>query len=87
MQALISFVALYFFAALRAYPSINGILLQKMALTHGKISINNLYKEFTKIHLDKNQIPQKQFDFKNNIEFKDVSFNYPDRNNLNKNKY
>ena len=82
MQALISFVALYFFAALRAYPSINGILLQKMALTHGKISINNLYKEFTKIHLDKNQIPQKQFDFKNNIEFKDVSFNYPDRNNI-----
>ena len=48
MQALISFVALYFFAALRAYPSINIILLQKMALTHGKISINNLYKEFTK---------------------------------------
>ena len=82
MQALISFVALYFFAALRAYPSINGILLQKMALTHGKISINNLSKEFRKTDLNKNQIPQKRFDFKNNIEFKDVSFNYPDRKDI-----
>ncbi len=82
MQALISFVALYFFAALRAYPSINGILLQKMALTHGKISINNLSKEFRKTNLNKNQIPQKRFDFKNNIEFKDVSFNYPDRKDI-----
>lgn len=82
MEALISFVALYFFAALRAYPAFNGILLQKMALINGKVSIDNIFNEFKKNNLDCNQIPQKKFDFKSHIEFKDVSFNYPDRVNI-----
>ena len=83
IEAIISFVALYFFAALRAYPSINAALIQNMALIHGKISINNLTKEFKESNLyQKKLIPQKSFKFQNIIEFKNVSFNYPERDNI-----
>jgi ATP-binding cassette, subfamily B, bacterial PglK len=83
IKAIISFVALYFFAALRAYPSINSVLLQNMALIQGKISINKLTQEFEKSNVDiKNQIFKKNFKFTNAIEFKDVCFNYPERVNI-----
>ncbi len=83
IEAIISFVALYFFAALRAYPSINSILIQNMSLIHGKISINNLTTEFKESNLNQKKIiPQKNFEFNNIINFKDVSFNYPERDNI-----
>ncbi|MDC1045829.1 ABC transporter ATP-binding protein [Candidatus Pelagibacter sp.] len=85
VEALIAFVALYFFAALRAYPSINSVLMQNMALIQGKISINKLSKEFEKSNLDQNfdnLITEKEFDFQNLIELKNVFFKYPDRNSI-----
>ena len=83
VEAIIAFVALYFFAALRAYPSINSVLLQNMALIHGKVSIEKLSKEFRKADLNfQKENLDKNFDFKNSIEFKDVSFNYPKRQDI-----
>ena len=83
VEAIIAFVALYFFAALRAYPSINSVLLQNMALIHGKVSIEKLSKEFSKADLSfQKENLDKNFDFKNSIEFKDVSFNYPKRQDV-----
>ena len=83
VEAIIAFVALYFFAALRAYPSINSVLLQNMALIHGKVSIKKLSKEFSKADLSfQKENLDKNFDFKNSIEFKDVSFNYPKRQDV-----
>tara|TARA_A100001015_G_scaffold260120_1_gene304607 strand:+ start:9364 stop:11091 length:1728 start_codon:yes stop_codon:yes gene_type:complete len=83
VEAIIAFVALYFFAALRAYPSINSVLLQNMALIHGKVSIEKLSKEFSKADLNfQKENLDKNFDFKDSIEFKDVSFNYPKRQDI-----
>ena len=83
VEAIIAFVALYFFAALRAYPSINSVLLQNMALIHGKVSIEKLSKEFRKADLNfQKENLDKNFDFKDSIEFKDVSFNYPKRQDI-----
>ncbi len=83
VEAIIAFVALYFFAALRAYPSINGVLLQNMALIQGKISINKLANEFEKSDFDrKSKFYQKDFQFNNAIEFKNVCYNYPERENI-----
>ena len=82
IEAIVAFVALYFFAALRAYPSINNFLLQNMALVNGKVSIEKLSNEFVKANLNfANSYVDKKFDFKDSIKFNNVSFNYPERKN------
>tara|TARA_B100000989_G_C19529846_1_gene468983 strand:+ start:3312 stop:5027 length:1716 start_codon:yes stop_codon:yes gene_type:complete len=82
IEAIVAFVALYFFAALRAYPSINNFLLQNMALVNGKVSIEKLSNEFVKANLNfANSYEDKKFDFKDSIKFNNVSFNYPERKN------
>ncbi len=89
VEAIISFVALYFFAALRAYPSINAVLLQNMALIQGKISIIKLAQEFekSKLNSDNQKVKNSISNFDRSIEFQNVSFNYPNRektlNNIN----
>ena len=55
-----------------------------MALIHGKVSIEKLSKEFRKADLNfQKENLDKNFDFKGlSIEFKDVSFNYPKRQDI-----
>tara|TARA_E500000178_G_scaffold311475_1_gene327412 strand:- start:4812 stop:6518 length:1707 start_codon:yes stop_codon:yes gene_type:complete len=89
IEAIISFIALYFFAALRSYPAFNGLLQQKMALINGKVSIEKLANVFekSKYNSDNKNFIKSLFKFEDSIEFQNVSFNYPNRtktlNNLN----
>ena len=90
IEIIISFIALYFLAALRAYPSINSILLQNVALINSKVSINKLTSEFEnsssfKKTYEDNQINQSGLKFNDMINFKDVSFAYPGRSQILKN--
>jgi ABC-type multidrug transport system fused ATPase/permease subunit len=84
IEAIIAFIAVYFFAALRVYPSINSILIQNMALINGKVSIEKLSNEFKKSYLnsDEKNLDKVKFKFDKFIEFRDVSFNYPNRENI-----
>ena len=90
IEIIISFIALYFLAALRAYPSINSILLQNVALINSKVSIDKLTSEFEnsssfKKTYEDNQINQSGLKFNDMINFKDVSFAYPGRSQILKN--
>lgn len=90
IEIIISFIALYFLAALRAYPSINSILLQNVALINSKVSINKLTSEFEnsssfKKTYEDNQINQSGLKFNDMINFKNVSFAYPGRSQILKN--
>ncbi len=87
IDVIISFIALYFLAALRAYPSINSILLQNVALINSNVSINKLTSEFenaldTKKKYEKKQPDQPEFNFNNSINFKNVSFSYPKKSEI-----
>tara|TARA_B100001057_G_scaffold495577_1_gene594945 strand:+ start:20949 stop:22682 length:1734 start_codon:yes stop_codon:yes gene_type:complete len=87
IDVIISFIALYFLAALRAYPSINSILLQNVALINSNVSINKLTSEFenaldTKKKYEKKQTDQPEFNFNNSINFKNVSFSYPKKSEI-----
>ena len=84
IETLISFIALYFLAALRAYPSVNNILIQNISLVNSKVSINKLTSEFDNSSIlneskNHNKIYSGDFIFKKSINFKDVYFNYPER--------
>lgn len=89
IEAIISIIALYFFAALRSYPAFNALLQQKMALINGKVSIKKLASEFEKSRLesDTQKVKDSISSFDSSIEFQNVSFNYPNRkktlNNIN----
>ncbi len=87
IQAMIALMTLYFVAILRAYPSVNSILIQNMALINGKVSINKLANEFDNSHLNTDNIDfnQPKIKFKNSIVLKNIFFNYPDRSNILKN--
>ena len=87
IQAMIALLTLYFVAILRAFPSINSILMQNMALINGKVSISKLSNEFknSKLEIDEKILNNSEFDFSKSISFKNVSFNYPDRSNILKN--
>ena len=86
IEAVISIIALYFFAALRIYPSINNILLQRLALISGEISINNVSKDFSenlKFLSDNKDVNKIQrIDFQKSIRLKNISFRYPERNKI-----
>ncbi len=81
IETIISIIALYFFAALRAYPAFNSFLQQKMALINGRISIEKLANEFekSKLNSDNQKVKSSISDFDSSIEFQNVSFNYPNR--------
>ena len=84
IEAVAAIIGLYFLAAIRAYPSINNILIQNIALINGKVSINKLCNELNKSNLSENNEKKsnQNFDFNNSIEFKNISFNYPNRKNI-----
>jgi ATP-binding cassette, subfamily B, bacterial PglK len=90
IEIIISFIALYFLAALRAYPSVNTILINNVALINGQVSINKLVSEFENSSIlkqskDHNKVYSEDFIFKKSINFRNVYFSYPGRAEILKN--
>ena len=81
IQAVISIILLYFFAALRIYPSINNIIMHKLALVQSEISIKEISNDIRNADQFSEPIDQININFKfeNLIEIKNVSFKYPNR--------
>ncbi len=81
IQAVISVILLYFFAALRIYPSINNIIMHKLALVQSEISIKEISNDIRNADQFSEPIDQIDINFKfeNLIEIKNVSFKYPNR--------
>ena len=79
--SLIPIVALYFFSALRVYPSLNAILLNRLSLIQTQISINHIYNEILEKNknVDDYDDNTQNINFENSIELKDVSFKYKNR--------
>ncbi len=79
--AFVPILALYFFAALRIYPSLNTILLNRLSLVQGEVSLNQVYKEIINSDndIDDDKDLNKKVTFKNSIELKNVSLKYKDR--------
>ena len=46
IESLLPIFVLYFFAALRLYPSINGLLIHRLGIINNQISFNKVYDEF-----------------------------------------
>jgi len=64
-------------AAYRLMPSINRILNSLMYINKNQVSINNLYVYDDLIKEESKSEMNKEVSFKNNIEFKDLSFSFP----------
>ncbi len=95
LVALIPIVALYFFAALRIYPSLNALLLNRITLIQGQVSVDKIYNEILESNkdIDNYKNNEQQTSFENTLELKNVSFKYKNRKtelkniNLKINKY
>ncbi len=87
IEAVISVILLYFFAALGIYPSINNIINSRLGLLQNEISIKTVYENIKNKNDSTEDIHEdyKKFEFKNNIQIKNLSFNYPERNQILKN--
>ncbi len=81
IQAVISLILLYFFAAIRIYPSINNIIMNKLSLVQSEISIKEICKDIKNADQFSETLDydQEKFKFENLIKIKDVSFKYPNR--------
>ena len=81
IKAVISVILLYFFAAIRIYPSINNIIMHKLALVQSEISIKGICNDIKNADQFSETLDQKdiKFKFENVIEVRDVSFKYPNR--------
>tara|TARA_B110001450_G_C17652022_1_gene493722 strand:- start:450 stop:2177 length:1728 start_codon:yes stop_codon:yes gene_type:complete len=84
IQSIIPIIVLYFVAALRVYPSINNILLHRLALINGSISISKVCEEFKNANhfSEKNVDDLKETQFKKSIQLSNISFKYPGREKL-----
>ncbi len=79
--AFVPILALYFFAALRVYPSLNAILLNRLSLVQGQISIDQVYKDITNANndIDDDKEDNQEASFENFLELKNVSLKYKNR--------
>ncbi len=89
IKATISIILLYFFAAIRVYPSINNIIMHKLALVQSEISIKEICHDIK----NENQLSEtidhdfEKYNFEDSIKIKNINFKYPNReitlNNIN----
>ena len=84
IQAVISLILLYFFAAIRIYPSINNIIMNKLALVQGEISIKEICNDIqnAKQFSETIDYDSEKFKFENLINIKNLSFKYPNRETI-----
>ena len=81
LDVIIPTIALYFFAAIRVYPSINNILLNRLSLVRDKVSLSKISNEFQNSEKDvePKDVSQENFDFNSVIQLKNLSFVYNNR--------
>ena len=84
IEGIISILTLYFFAAIRIYPSISNILMHRMALINGSVSMDKISNEFmaAKDHEEYKKDENEILNFNDCIELKNISFNYPEREKI-----
>lgn len=90
IKIIISFIALYFLVALRAYPSVNNILINNVFLVNSQVSLNKLVSEFENSSIlnetkNFNGVFSNKFIFGKSIKFSNVYFSYPERAEILKN--
>ncbi len=87
VEAVISVILLYFFAAVRVYPSINNIIIHRLGLIQNKISIQKISNDTKNANIDSETIEQnhEKFQFKKDIRVSEVYFKYMNRNEILKN--
>jgi len=83
IQSIIPIIALYFFAALRIYPSLNNILQCRMGLINGEISISQVSEAFKTLDKDKdideNLENMNDLSFNESLKIVNLNFKYPMR--------
>jgi len=74
---LLPYISLFFVALFRLMPSFNRINTNKMSMKYNEVSLDNILKNFSykKIITEK-----KRYNLKENITFKNVSFEYENNN-------
>tara|TARA_B100001057_G_scaffold472930_1_gene536758 strand:+ start:8521 stop:10248 length:1728 start_codon:yes stop_codon:yes gene_type:complete len=84
IQAAISLILLYFFAAIRIYPSVNNIIMTKLALVQGEISIKEICNDIENANQYSETIAYdyEKFKFENLIKIENLSFRYPKREKI-----
>ena len=85
IESLLPIFVLYFFAALRLYPSINGLLIHRLGIINNQISFNKVYDEFKNASASSENLNEKNnenFSFDQKILVKNLDFNYPNREKL-----
>ena len=75
------------FAAIRIYPSVNNIIMTKLALVQGEISIKEYVMILKVKPIFKTVGSYEKFEFEDLIKIENSSFKYPNRekilNNIN----
>ena len=85
IQNFLTTVLLYFFSALRVYPAINSILIQKIGLAQNKISIISVFNKISAYNNERKLLKNekiKKIIFNEKIEIKNLTFKYPNRDKL-----
>ncbi len=84
LDVIIPTIALYFFAAIRVYPSINNILLNRLSLVRDRVSLTKISNEFqnSEKDIEPKDLAQENFIFENVIQLKNMSFVYNDRESI-----
>ncbi len=84
IQAVISLILLYFFAAIRIYPSVNNIIMTKLALVQGEISIKEICNDIENANQYSETIAYdyEKFKFEDLIKIENLSFRYPNREKI-----
>jgi len=77
LSSVTALIGLYLLAIIKIIPSINGILRSTNYLRYSEVSINELYKDYRlELKTEEKDIETKKIKFKNEIIFKNVSYNY-----------
>ena len=81
IEAMIALILLYFFAALKIYPSINNLLTNRLGLIKTGISFDVIHKTIKNKNEDSESIKiTNKFDFQDKIKLVNVNFSYQGRN-------
>jgi ATP-binding cassette, subfamily B, bacterial PglK len=81
VKDVISIILLYFFAAMRIYPSINNIVIFRLTLVQNQISIKKICHDIkNESQLSENiDHDYEKYNFEDSIKIKNLSFEYPGR--------
>jgi len=71
------YISLFFIALFRLLPSFNRINVNKISMKYNEISLDNIIKNFSYKNI---MAERERYDLKENITFKNVSFNYENNN-------